>query len=164
MNFMEMVLALMAIVFFTSVSLVYNRSMWNQAESLDNVAKIIQATHLAHSKLDQIDAQLLSNQIAFAKRQTNNIPPTVQQRYNPSIPGTNLVTNVLDYAGYTFNLYYDFDYCDSTGSTTGISQVYSDTLEYKFFKMTVTVASTPGMSHPVSIWRVYTKTNFYLDY
>ncbi len=161
---MEMVLALMAIIFFTSVSLVYNRSMWNQAESLDNVAKIIQATHLAHSKLDQIDAQLLSQQVAFAQRQPGNIPPTVQQRYNPSLPGTDVVTNHLDYSGYTFNLYYDFDYCDSTGSILGVSQTYADSVHYKFFKMTVTVASTPGMSHPVSVSRVYTKTNFYLDY
>lgn len=162
MNFMEMVLALMAIVFFTSVSLVYNRSMWNQAESLDNVAKIIQATHLAHSKLDQIDAQLLSNQVAFAEEGMGK--PTVQQQFNPDHPNVTVVQNVLDYSGYTFNLSYDFDYCDSTGSTSGISQTYSDTLINKWIKMTVTVASTPGMSHPVAVWRVYTKTNFYFDY
>jgi hypothetical protein len=75
MNFMEMVLAMFAIVFFTSVSLVYNRSMWNQAENLDNVAKVIQATQLAHSKLDEIDAQLLSQQVSFAERQANDTPP-----------------------------------------------------------------------------------------
>jgi starvation-inducible outer membrane lipoprotein len=158
MNFLEMVLALFAIIFFTSVSLVYNRSMWNQAENLDNVAKIIQATHLAHSKLDQIDAELLSQQVAFAKRQIANTPPTVEQHY------TGTVQENLTYSGYVFNLTYDHDYCDSLGSTVGVSQAYVDTTVYKFIKMTVTVASTPGMSHPVAVSRVYTKTNFYFDY
>ena len=158
MNFIEMVLALMAIVFFTTVSLVYNRSMWTQAENLDNVAKIIQATQLAHSKLDQIDAELLSQQVAFAQRQPSNTPPTVQQHF------TGTVHDSLDYADYVFNLTYNFAYCDSTGGTTGVSQVYSDSTYYKFIKMTITVASTPGMSHPVVLSRVYTKTNFYLDY
>jgi len=160
MNFMEMVLALMAIVFFTSVSLVYNRSMWNQAESLDNVSKIIQASQLAHSKLDQIDAELMAQQISFAERFPSNIPPTVQQKFNPSIPSTDTFTNVLSYSGYTFRLSYDFDYCDSLG--TNLSNVYNP--DTKYFKMTITVASTPGMSHPVVLSRVYTKTNFYLDY
>jgi hypothetical protein len=158
MNFMEMVLALFAIILFTTVSLVYNRSMWNQAESLDNVAKIIQATHLAHSRLDEVDAELLSHRVAFTKRQTGNTPPTVEQHYT----GTQNVP--LLYSGYTFNITYDHDYCDSLGGTSGISQTYADTTDYKFIKMTVTVASTPGMSHPVTVSRIYTKTNFYLDY
>lgn len=159
MNFMEMVLALFAIILFTAVSLVYNRSMWNQAESLDNVAKIIQATHLAHSRLDQIDAELLSQQVSFARRDSSSgAPPTVEQHY----VGTHNVP--LLYSGYTFNITYDHDYCDSLGGTSGISQAYSDTTDYKFIKMSVTVASTPGMSHPVSVYRVYTKTNFYFDY
>jgi hypothetical protein len=158
MNFIEMVLALFAIVFFTTVSLVYNRSMWTQAENLDNVAKIVQATQLAHSKLDQIDAELLSQQVAFAKRQVSGTPQTVEQHY----VGTHLEN--LTYAGYAFTYTYDFDYCDSLGGTTGVSQTYADTTDYKFIKMNVTVASTPGMSHPVHLFRVYTKTNFYFDY
>jgi hypothetical protein len=158
MNFMEMVLAMFAIVFFTSVSLVYNRSMWNQAENLDNVAKVIQATQLAHSKLDEIDAQLLSQQVSFAERQLNDTPPTVEQHFTGTHPAN------LTYAGYLFLYTYNHEYCDSLGGTTGISQTYSDTLDYKFIKMNVTVASTPGMSHPVTLSRVYTKTNFYFDY
>jgi len=160
MNFMEMIMALFAIVFFTTVSLIYNRSMWTQAESLDNVSKIIQATHLAHSRLDEIDAQLLSQQVAFAERQESNTPPTVEQAFT----GAHNVD--LPYAGYNFNITYAFEYCDSLGSSSGISQTYDSYLApfYKFIKMTVTVASTPGMSHPVAVYRVYTKTNFYLDY
>jgi hypothetical protein len=162
MNFMEMVLALMAIVFFTTVSLIYNRSMWNQAENLDNVAKVIQATQLAHSKLDEIDAQLLSNQVSFAKEgyldNNGDVILSVREKFT----GTHAAP--LTYSNYLFNLTYNFAYCDSLGSTTGINQTYSDTLNYKFIKMNVTVASTPGMSHPVTLSRVYTKTNFYFDY
>ena len=164
-----MVMALLAIIFFTTVSLLYNRSMWNQAENLDNVAKVMQATHVAHSKLDEIDAKLLSQQVAYAHHQPGNIPPTVQQAFSPtwnaissSYEGTANVD--LPYAGYNFNITYNFVYCDSTGSSGGISQTYDDTEIYRFIKMTVTVASTPGMSHPVAVYRVYTKTNFYLDY
>lgn len=158
MNFMEMILAMFAIVFFTTVSLVYNRSMWNQAENLDNVAQIIQATQLAHSRLDEIDAQLLSRQVAFSKRQPGGDPLTVEQNFT----GTHAVN--LTYSQYLFNLTYTHEFCDSLGNTAGISQVYSDTLDYKFIKMTVNVASTPGMTHPVILSRVYTKTNFYFDY
>jgi hypothetical protein len=155
MNFMEMIMALFAIVFFTTVSLIYNRSMWYQAENLDNVGKVIQATQLAHSKLDQIDAELLSQQLAFSEQQLNNTPPTVQQAYDGVT-----TTNVLDYAGYTFTATYNFDYCDSLGLNP--SDTYNPAA--KFIKVTVTIASTPGMSHQVAISRVYTKTNFYLDY
>jgi hypothetical protein len=158
MNFIEMVLALFAIIFFTTVSLVYNRSMWNQAENLDNVAKIVQATNLAHSRLDEVDARLLSQQVAFAERQLNNTPPTVAQYFT----GTAIAG--LAYSGYTFTVTYRHEYCDSLGGTTGISQTYDANANYKFIKMTVTIASTPGMSHPVVVSRVYTKTNFYLDY
>lgn len=157
MNFMEMVLALFAIVFFTTVSLIYNRSMWNQAESLDNISKVIQATQLAHSKLDEVDARLLSQQVAFAQRQPSNNPPTVQQYFI----GSQLVD--LAYAGYKFNITYLHQYCDSLG-TPWVNQAYDENTDYKHLKMTVNVASTPGMSHPVAISRIYVKTNMYLDY
>ncbi len=155
MNFMEMVMALFAIVFFTTISMVYNRSMWGQAENLDNVAKIIQATQVAHNKLDEIDAKLLSQQFAFAQIQPDNDPPTVAQ----ACVGTQTVN--LAYAGYVFNSTYDFDYCDSLGVALA-DQSYNPTT--KWIKMTVTIASTPGMSHQVAVSRIYTKTNLYLDY
>jgi hypothetical protein len=153
MNFMEMLLALAAIVFFTTVALVYNRSMWNQAESLDNAAKVIQATQLAHSKLDEIDARLLAQQITFAN--ASYIPQTVREAYDGRT-----VTNTLSYADYVFTATYNHDYCDSLGRHP--NETYNPNA--KFIKMTVTIASTPGMSHPVVLSRMYTKTNFYLDY
>jgi len=157
MSLMEMVLALLAVVLFTTVSMVYNRSMWSGAEALDNISKVVQATQLAHSKLDEVDAKLLSRQVAFSKRQTNNTPPTVAQAFT----GTTLVN--LPYSGYTFRITYDHKYCDSLG-VNWANQAYSDTTNYKHIKMTLTVASTPGMSHPVVLSRIYVKTNMYRDY
>lgn len=157
MTLLEMIMALFAIVFFTTVSLMYNGAMWHQAESLDNIGKVIQATQLAHSKLDEVDARLLSQQVAFARRQPFNSPPTVAQYFT----GTQTVN--LPYAGYTFRISYLHQYCDSLG-TPWANQAYYDTLDYKYIKMTVNVASTPGMSHPVALDRIYVKTNMYLDY
>ncbi len=155
MNFMEMVLALFAIVMFTTISLVYNRSMWNQAENLDNIAKVIQATQVAHSKLDEIDARLLSQMLSFSENQSSGTPLTVRQAYDN-------VTETIDltYAGYVFTVSYNHEYCDSLGLNP--NETYNP--DAKFIKVTATVASNPGMSHPVFISRVYTKTNFYLDY
>jgi len=153
MNFMEMLLALFAIVFFTSISLVYNRSMWNQAENLDNVAKIIQATHLAHSQLDEIDARLFSKAIKFSE-----VGRPLANGNNSTYMGTKPV--VLTYAGYKFIMSYLRTECDSLGNNPNNSIPYS--ANNLFFKMTVTIASTPGMSHPVSVYRIYTKTNLHI--
>lgn len=153
MNFMEMLLALFAIVFFTTVSLIYNRSMWNQVENLDNVAKVIQATQLAHSKLDEIDARLLAQQIVFADGAET--PPTVREAYNGITQ-----THDLTYAGYVFTVNFNHDYCDSLGLNP--SETYNPNAT--FIKVTARVFSTPGMFHDVTVSRVYTKTNFYLDY
>ncbi len=142
MNLREMVLALFAVMMFTTIILVYNRSMWSQAELLDNGAKVIQATQLAHSRLDEIDAKLFSQLVAF-----NNVVNVFS--------GSQTVN--LAYTGYTFSLDYDFKYCDSLGVNLG-NQSYDDSPN--FYKMTVTVSAN-GMPHPVSVTRLYNKTDLY---
>lgn len=158
MSFMEMLWALMAVVFFTTVSLVYNQSMWTQAESLETVAQSIQATQIAHSRLDEIDARLFSQQVSFALRDPDNVIKTVEQAFTTALKGG---ATTLAYSGYTFNVAYNFDYCDSTGDASSTSQSYNPSAY--FIKMTVTIASTPGMKHPLSLTRVYARTNLYWD-
>jgi hypothetical protein len=149
MNFMEMVLALMAIVFFTTVSLVYNRSMWTQAENLDNVAKVMQATQLAHSKLDEIDAKLFAGKYFNPKFKFSDVKTT--------FTGSNILCN-LAFSGYKFKLSYAFAFCDTFGLE------YADQASppsVNTFKMTTTISSTPGMSHTVAVSRIYTKISLY---
>jgi hypothetical protein len=170
MSFMEMLLALFAIVFFTTVSLVYNQSMWSQAESLDKATKVIQATQLAHSRLDEIDAKLFSKQIAFAKRSYEHHhhhnhtetdydvgpigPFPVKDTFTATLASPEVVN--MGYTGDKFKLSYDFQYCDSLGNAL-TNQSYNENA--LFFKMTVVIDSTPGMKYPVKLSRIYTKTN-----
>ncbi len=137
MRLMEMVLALLAVVLFTTISLVYNRGMWSQAETLDNAAKAVQATQLAHSRLDEIDAKLFSKQIAFSNIRT-------------LYTGTSTVN--LSYAGYKFTVTYTPNYCDSLGVVTTVPNDL-------FVKVQMTVRATSGMKAPIRISRIYTKTN-----
>lgn len=172
MNFMEMLLALLAIVLFTTLALVYNRNMWNQAENLDNVAQIIQATQLAHSKLDQIDALLFAKKIRFAQNQTNNqgdiIPPyTIRRQFIglDTAPAVSVkAAETLAYSGYTFVPTYSFTYCNEFGEIDSlhIDQTPANNQNALYIKMMVTIASTPGMSHPVAVSRIYTRNTFFL--
>jgi len=156
-----MVLALFAIVFFTTVSLVYNRSMWTQAEALDQTANVIQANQLAHSRLDQIDARLFSKQVAF------KLVGWAGQTTSAFCVGTNLPVNIdvdsdskID---FKFNLSYLRLYCDSLGvalATQPATIANADSL--LFFSVKVTVTGTPGLKYPVYVSRLYTKTNLNL--
>jgi len=143
MNFREMVMALFAIVFFTTISLVYNRSMWSQTEVLDNGAKVIQAAQLVHSKLDEIDAKLMSHKVAF-----NAVGTT--------FTGTQAVS--LAYTGYNFSITYKFLYCDSMGVSLS-NQTYN--ANPTFYSMTVTATSDKGLKHAVSETRIFAHTGLY---
>jgi hypothetical protein len=157
MSFMEMLWGLMAVVFFTTVSMVYNRSMWTQAESLETAGQLIQATQLAHSRLDEIDARLFSKQVSFALRDPDNVVPTVEQAFTTALKGG--ITN-LAYSGYKFNVIYNFKYCDSLGVDL-TNQTYNSSA--LFIKMSLTIASTPGMKNPLTLSRLYARTNLYWD-
>ncbi|MDZ4122109.1 MAG: hypothetical protein U1C33_06780 [Candidatus Cloacimonadaceae bacterium] len=139
MNMMEMVLAMFAVVFFTTIAMVYNQAMWDQAELLDNAGKYVQASHLAHSVLDEIDAKLFSKQLAF-----NN----VKTSFNNSTRVMNLA-----HTGGTYNLAISAVDSDSLGvplSTAVTNNIY--------VRVLVTVTTT-GLAHPVTMKRIYTKTH-----
>lgn len=62
MNMMEMVLALLATVLFTTLSLTYNQAVWAQTDYLNNATMVVQASQICHSILDEADAKLFSKQ------------------------------------------------------------------------------------------------------
>lgn len=167
-----MLMALFAIVLFTTISLVYSRSMWDQAENLDNVAQIIQATQLAHSKLDEIDALLFAKKIRFAQNQTDNqgdiiTPYTIRRQFigldtDPAVSVK--AAESLEYSGYTFVPTYSFTYCNEFGAIDSlyIDQDPANNQNALYIKMVVNIASTPGMSHPVEVSRIYTRNTFFL--
>jgi len=58
MSMFEMVLALFAIVLFTTLSLTYNQAIWAQTDYLNNATLVVQASQICHSILDEADAKL----------------------------------------------------------------------------------------------------------
>jgi len=141
MNMMEMVLALFAVVFFSTVALQYNRAVWDQSEILINTNQYVQSSHLSHSVLDEVDARLFSKQLAF---------DNIKNQYN--------TTRNLDLAhtGGRYVLQISAADCDSLGvplSTPVTNNIYT----------VVTVrTSTAGLRQPVVMRRVYTKTHLNL--
>ncbi|HNQ44677.1 MAG TPA: hypothetical protein PKI59_09605, partial [Candidatus Cloacimonadota bacterium] len=65
MNMMEMVLALFAVVLFTSTAAMYNRQVMEHNAYLINATQYVQATQLCHTVLDEVDAKLFARMIAF---------------------------------------------------------------------------------------------------
>jgi uncharacterized membrane protein affecting hemolysin expression len=65
MSMWEMVLALFAVVLFTSISLSYNQALWTQTDYLNNATLVVQANYICHSVLDEIDAKLFSKSYSF---------------------------------------------------------------------------------------------------
>lgn len=138
MNMMEMVLALFAVVFFSSVAMMYNRAVWDQSEYLIHANQYIQCTHLNHSVLDEVDARLFSKQLKFA-----NIKTTY-----------NVTRNVtLQHTGGSYTMQITAVDCDSLG-------VYIPGNNKNSIYTLVSVStSTAGLKHPAILQRVYTKTH-----
>ncbi|MEN6444672.1 MAG: hypothetical protein ABFC98_01345 [Candidatus Cloacimonas sp.] len=140
MSMWEMVLALLAVVLFTSISLSYNQALWAQTDYLNNATLVVQANHICHSVLDEIDAKLFSKAYSFL-----NIVSMFQDS-----------TNVVYYP----HLKQSF--------TIKISAINSDSLGHSlpspnpnslFKTVTVTVSGPAALKHNVSLKRLYTKTN-----
>lgn len=139
MNLMEMISVLLAVVFFTSIALIYNRSAWNQRERLYDANSFVQATLLAHTVLDEVDAKLFSAQIKFVN---------IKNQYN-----TTRSMN-LTHVGETYNLTITAVDADSTGVPLAVPD--PDNI---FTKVTVRVSASAGLKHTVSMSRLYTKTH-----
>lgn len=142
MSYMEMVLALFAVVFFTSVALNYNIRIGEQQELLINATQYVQATQLCHTLLDEVDAKLFSKQLAWNSVKTtyNNTSRTID----------------LAFPGDVYQLAITAVDSDSLGiplSTAVLNNI--------FIRVQV-VASTPGLKVPVTMQRVYTKTHLNL--
>jgi hypothetical protein len=137
---MEMVLALFAVVFFTSLAANYNRILIEQNDYLINAAQHVQATHLCHGVLDEVDAKL------FAKKITYN-----------QIINYDSTTRIIDlnFPGDRYELELSAAYCDSVGNVLAEDDVLS-----MYRKITVE-ASTPGLKYPVQMQRIYAKIHYY---
>ncbi|MDP2173537.1 MAG: hypothetical protein Q8M98_00300 [Candidatus Cloacimonadaceae bacterium] len=138
MNLMEMVLALFAVVFFSTVAMMYNRATMNQTDLLINANQYVQASHLSHSILDEVDAKLFSRQLAFA---------AVKPNYN--------TTRTLDLAhtGGRYILVINTVECDSLGTPVSVVPINNIYLRVRVS------TSTSGLRTPVVMQRVYTKTH-----
>ena len=139
MNMMDMLMALIAVVFFTTIALIYNQAMWRKADNLSDAALIVQASQLCHMTLDEIDAKLFSKQLAFAN---------VNTQYSFTR------THNAPHLGTSFTVQSVVADCDSIGNNLTAPVVNNI---YK--RVIVTVSGPAGLRHPVSLMRLYTKTN-----
>jgi hypothetical protein len=134
----EMVLALFAIVLFTTLSLTYNQAIWAQTDYLNNSTLVVQASQICHSILDEADAKLFSKQLAFSDLLTEyNFSRT--QTY-PHLP---VIFNVASVAAD----------CDSLGQDLATPNPNS------LFKRVRITESGPGyLKQPYSMTRLFTRT------
>lgn len=142
MNMMDMVLAMLAVVFFTTIAAVYNRSLLTQQENLNNATLVVQATQICHSSLDEVDALLFAKQVSFAD---------VTTRFTYS------ETRNYEFLGTAFTVTSRAVECDSLGNT-----LTSPPANNAFKAVTVTVSGPASLRRPVSLRRIFTKTSMYL--
>jgi len=141
MNMMEMVLALFAVVFFSTVALMYNQAVWDQSETLMHANMYVQSSHLTHSILDEVDARLFSKQLAF----TN-----IKAQYNTT---RNLN---LTHTGGTYSIQISAVDCDSLGVPLATA------IPNNIYTLVTVRTNTAGLKIPVTMRRVYTKTHLNL--
>ena len=137
-----MVAVLYAVIFFTSIALIYNNSTFRQKQNLHNANSFVQASILAHEVLDEVDARLFSKDIHFSD---------IETIYNCSR------TLNLTHVGETYNITILAVDADSTGvplATPIVGNIFT--------KVSVTVASGTGLRHPLTMSRLYTKTHLNL--
>ena len=141
MNYMEMFVAVIAVVLFASVAVLINRTMLLQNDQIVNAAQYLQASHLNHAILDEIDAKLFSKQLKFGNIKTNY----------------NITRNIsLPHAGGVWSAQITAVDCDSLGIPLAINDPNNI-----YVRVQVTTAA-PGLGHPVVMQRIYTKTHLNL--
>ncbi|MCB5259984.1 MAG: hypothetical protein PHN71_00055 [Candidatus Cloacimonetes bacterium] len=142
MNLFDMVLALFAVMLFTSIALNYNRHIQDQNDLLINATQYVQATQLCHTVLDEIDAKLFARMMAFNHiiSNYNNTQRTID----------------LNFPGDTYQLTVEAVSCDSLGVPLTVIPVDN------IFRRVRVTATTPGLKFPVTLQRVYTKTHLNL--
>ncbi|MFA5282876.1 MAG: hypothetical protein WC368_09215 [Candidatus Cloacimonadaceae bacterium] len=139
MNMMEMFLALMAVVLFTTLSLTYNQAIWRQTDYINNATMVVQASQICHAFLDEIDAKLFSGQLEL-----NDIV----DNYNYTDPAVS-----FPHLPTTFNVQWESANCD----INGVDLAVDDSLSlYK--RVTVTVSGHSYLRQPYSMTRIFTET------
>lgn len=142
MSMMEMVIALFAVVLFTSVALNYNRHVQDQNELLINATQYVQATQLCHTVLDEIDAKLFAKMMSF-----NSIISTYNNQTR---------TIDLNFPGDTYQLTIEAVSSDSLGVPLSVIPINN------IYRRVRVTATTFGLKVPVTMQRVYTKTHLNL--
>lgn len=140
MNMMEMVLALFAVVLFTTLSLSYNQAIWRQTDYLNNATLVVQASQICHSILDEADAKLFSKQLAFSDLLTE---------YNFSR------TQTYPHLPITFNVQSVAIDCDESGTPLAMPDSLS---LYK--RVTITVSGHSYLQRPYTMQRIFIETTF----
>lgn len=138
MNMMEMVLALFAVVLFSSIALAYNQALWRQTDYLFNAQLVVQSNHLCHEILDEVDAKLFSDQITF-----DDVVPNYHNKTR---------SVYIASQSETYSLAIKATVCDSTGT------ILSSGSTSLFRRVDVTVSGPPALKHPVTMNRLYTRT------
>ncbi len=138
MSYFEMFVAVLAVVLFSTVVLLMNRTMLEQNDLLINASTYMQASHLSHSILDEVDSKLFSKQLKFAQIKTTY---TTTRTYN------------LPHTGGVWTAQISAVDCDSLGIplTTPVTN--------NIYVRVLVRTSTTGLKNPVLMQRVYTKTN-----
>lgn len=140
MNMMEMVLALFAVILFSSVALSYNQAIWRQTDYLFNAQLVVQCNHLCHAVLDEVDAKLFSKQFGFDDiMDTSKLKPTR--------------TVYVASQSATYNLAINATVCDSFGLALPTGSISL------FRRVDVSVSGPSALKHPVSMYRLYTRTH-----
>jgi hypothetical protein len=98
----------------------------------------VQSNHLCHEVLDEVDAKLFSKQLDF-----DNIVSTYDKKTRSS---------TIASQGETYNLAITAAVCDSTGIALAIGELSL------FRRVDVSVSGPPALKHPVSMYRLYTRT------
>lgn len=136
MNMMEMVLALLATVLFTTLSLTYNQAIWAQTDYLNNATMVVQASQLCHAVLDEADAKLFSQQFTLDSL-------IVRYNYTKTVSFPHLPT--------TFSIKADTKKCNESGV------VLADQSQASMYrKMVITVSGHAYLKRPYSMTRLYT--------
>jgi hypothetical protein len=140
MNMMEMVLAMFAIVLFTTLSLTYNQAIWIQTDYLNNATLVVQASQICHSILDEADAKLFSKQLDFSDLVSEyNFAKSITY---PHLPIT------LNVQSVAIN-------CDEFGDPLEVDDPLSI-----WKKVTVTVSGHGYLQRPYVMQRIYVETSF----
>ena len=144
MNLMEMVMAMLATVLFTTLSLTYNRALFRQTDFVNNATIVVQASQLCHAVLDEADAKLFSKQISVDQLLTKyNYSKSVTY---PHLPETFIIkAEAVD--------------CDSLGVEIDYASFEDEEVYASLFKrITVTVSGPNALKYPYKMSRLYTRT------